>query len=166
MVLKYSQFINEAKKDKTASVELLIKLLTEKPSVKTESGTQKDAYSLEGIKKYFNENGLTNSDADEAMYQIHNLKEYKSKYKKETFDIKSFRLNKTIPFHHIGLTDKRVAEIKEKTEKQSKELAKPELEKREATKKRLLTAAKEKEDKKAERKTTERKTPSKRVAKK
>jgi hypothetical protein len=169
MVLKYSQFINEAKKDKNALVDLLVKMLKDRPKIEMGKTfpTEKDAYTIAGIKKYFVEHGMTKENADDALYYIANDKEFKDiKSKLKNFSAKNHHYNVSYPYHYMDLTAGEVSKLKEKIETESKELAKPELEKREATKKRLLTAAKEKEDKKAERKTTERKTPSKRVSKK
>ena len=167
MVLKYVEFINEAKaKDKKAIVDLLFKLLEEKPKVEMNSKTfpdEKDAYTLAGVKKYFRDHGFTSADGDDAFYYLAQDKERNSKVKH--FRAKNFHYDENCPYNYVGLTQAEVEKVKARIEKESSEMAKPEIEKREAAKKRHVAATKEKEAKKAERKTTERKTPSKRKKK-
>lgn len=163
MILKFIEFINEAKaKDKKVIIDLLFKLLEDKPKVKLDSKSypdEKDAYSLAGIKNYFKEHGLTSGDADDAFYYLEQDKERKSKVKH--FGAKNFNYDQNVPYNYIGLTDDQVEKLKSRIEAESKELAKPEIEKREANKKRLAVANKERETKKAEKKTTEKKTTTK-----
>jgi len=162
MVLKYSQFINEAKKDKNALVDLLVKMLKDKPKI--EMGKtfppEKDAYTLSGIKKYFTDHGMTKDNADDALYYIANDSEFKDiKSKLKHFSAKNHHYNESYPYYYMDLTD--VSKLKDKIEAESKELAKPEVEKRETTKKKLIASAKETEAKKPVTKTTERKTTKK-----
>ena len=169
MVLKYSQFINEAKKDKNALVELLVKILKDKPKIEMGKTfpTEKDAYTIAGIKKYFAEHGMTKDNADDALYYISNDKEFKDvKSKLKHFSAKNSHYNENYPYHYMDLNEDEVQKVKQTIEKESAEQAKPEIEKRELSKKRHLATAKEKEVKKTEKKTTERKTTSKRTTKK
>ena len=165
MILKYGDFITEAKaKDKGAIVDLLIKLLEEKPKVTLSGKTfpdEKDAYTLAGIKKYFRDHGFTSEDVDDAFYYLGQDKDKKSKVKH--FNAKNFHYDENYPYHYIGLTQAEVDKVKERIEKESQEMAKPEIEKRQAAKKKHVAAAKEREAKKADKKTTERKTPAKKT---
>lgn len=160
MVLKFIEFINEAKaKDKKIIIDLLFKLLEDKPKIKLDSKTypdEKDAYSLAGIKKYFKEHGLTSGDADDAFYYLEEDKESKAKVKH--FVAKNFNYSQNVPYNYVGLTSTQVEKLKSKIEAESKELAKPEIEKREDNKKRLAAINKERVNKKTEKKTTEKKT--------
>ena len=169
MVLKYVDFINEAKaKDKKAIVDLLFKLLEEKPKVehgsKSKYPDEKDAYTLAGVKKYFRDHGFTSQDGDDAFYYLGQDKERKAKVK--FFRAKNYTYDQSVPYNYVDLSDDEVTKVKARIEKESAEMAKPEIEKRELAKKRHVAAAKEKEAKKAEKKTTERKTPAKRTTKK
>ena len=169
MVLKYSQFINEAKKDKNALVELLVKMLKDKQKIEMGKAfpTEKGAYTIAGIKKYFSEHGMTKDNADDALYYINNDKEFKDvKSKLKHFSAKNSHYNENYPYYYMDLNEDEAKKVKQTIEKESAEMAKPEIEKRELAKKRHLVAAKEKEAKKAEKKTTERKTPTKRTTKK
>ena len=178
MVLKYSQFVNEAKKDKNAMVDLLVKILKDKPKIELGKSVEKDAYTIAGIKKYFDEHGMTKDNADDAMYAISNDKEFKDvKAQLKYFSAKNFGHNTSYPYHYIGLTAEEVTKVKEKIESSSKESSKEEIEKREVVKKKAVAAEKEKTAKKTEMKkksaaatkddkTTERKAPAKPRAKK
>jgi len=179
MVLKYSQFINEAKKDKNAMVDLLVKMLKDKPKIEMGKTfpSEKDAYTIAGIKKYFADHGMTKDNADDALYHIHNDKEFKDvKSKLKHFSAKNHYYNQSYPYHYMELTAEEVSKLKEKYESDSKEQAQPEIEKREASKKKSIDIEKEKVDKKVEAKkakaadpkdkTTERKVPAKPRAKK
>ena len=171
MVLKYSQFINEAKKDKNAMVDLLVKMLKDKPKIEMSktSPSEKDAYTIAGIKKYFEEHGMTKQNADDALYHVANDKEFREiKSTIKHFSAKNYNHDRTYPYHYIDLTTEEVSKLKEKIETESREQAKPELEKRDMVKKKVAGVAKEKEAKKAEAKkakaddkTTERKKPAK-----
>lgn len=175
MVLKYSQFINEAKKDKNAMVDLLVKMLKDKPKIEMGKTfpSEKDAYTIAGIKKYFEQHGMTKDNADDALYYISNDKEFKDvKSKLKHFSVKNHYYNESYPYHYMDLTAEEISKLKEKYEEESKEQSKPEMEKREANKKKLMSIEKEKMAKKAEAKktskdkTTERKAPAKTRAKK
>lgn len=154
MILKYGDFITEAKaKDKGAIVDLLIKLLEEKPKVTLSGKTfpdEKDAYTLAGIKKYFRDHGFTSEDADDAFYYLGQDKTKKDKVKH--FRAKNFHYDENYPYHYVDLTAAEVEKVKARIEKVGFLVG--------------LRAAKEKETKKAEKKTTERKTTAKTKTKK
>jgi hypothetical protein len=177
MVLKYSQFINEAKKDKNSMVDLLMKMLKDKPKVELSGSTEKDAYTRAGMKKYFEEHGMSKDNLDDVLYTIANDKEFKEvKAKLKDFSAKNFKYNQTVPYYYIDLSAEEIKAVKERIESGSKEAAKPEIEKREEVKKKAVAAKKEREATKkpkapakaktAADKTTERKTPAKPRAKK
>jgi hypothetical protein len=174
MVLKYSQFINESKKDKNTMVDLLVKMLKDKPKIEMGKNfvTEKDAYSIAGIKKYFVDHGMTKDNADDALYQIHNDKEFKDiKSKLKRFSAKNYHYNQSYPYHYMDLTTEEASKLKEKYESQSKEDSKPEIEKREEASKKSAAVQKDKLAKReAAKKTkaaaTERKTPAKPKVKK
>lgn len=119
-LLKFEKFF-ESKKDDL--VELLIKLLDEKPEVKTESEfypKQKGLYSLASIKKYFTSKGKTKDDADQAVNHLVNDKK---------FDLGKIEINHPLfgknPYYYTGLTkvevDKIVADYKSEMADLSKE---------------------------------------------
>jgi len=168
-VLNFNNFIiNEAKKDKSVAIDLLIKILKEKPSIKLDSKTMPDekyAYSLAGLKKYFREKGLTSQDVDDAFYNINNDKEYKSKYKLGYFGVKNQKSKLNTVYHYIDLSKEEANKLKEAINKESQEKIKPEIEKKVARKK---SVEKEKE-KVTKKRTIERKNPkptAKKTAKK
>lgn len=146
MVLKFVEFITEAKsKDKNALVELLLKLLQDKPLVKLTGGNfpdEKDAYSLSGVKKYFKDNGFTAQDADDAYYYLNQDKDKKSKVK--TIRVKNSFYNEVYPYDYMGLTSEEVLRVKNRLEGLSKENSKSEIEKRDLTKKKSLVDRKTK----------------------
>ena len=119
MILKYGDFITEAKaKDKGAIVDLLIKILEEKPKVTLSGKTfpdEKDAYTLAGIKKYFKEHGLSPEDVDDAFYYLAQDKTKKDKVKH--FTAKNFHYDERYPYHYIGLSSTEVEKVKERIEK-------------------------------------------------
>lgn len=149
MVLKFVEFITEAKsKDKNALVELLLKLLQDKPLVKLTGGNfpdEKDAYSLAGVKKYFKDNGFTAQDADDAYYYLNQDKEKKSKVK--TLRVKNLFYNEVYPYDYMDLTSNEVSVVKNRIENLSKESSKSEIEKRSLTKKKSLVDRKAKKSK-------------------
>lgn len=149
MVLKFVEFITEAKsKDKNALVELLLKLLQDKPLVKLTGGNfpdEKDAYSLAGVKKYFKDNGFTAQDADDAYYYLNQDKEKKSKVK--TLRAKNLFYNEVYPYDYMDLTSNEVSVVKNRIENLSKESSKSEIEKRSLTKKKSLVDRKDKKSK-------------------
>ena len=95
MVLRFSDFINEARKDKETLVDTLIKLLNNKPSVKTSKVTYKDVYSMSAIIQYFKDNNMSNQNATDALHTIQNSKEYKSKLK--SISIRDYKIKQIIP---------------------------------------------------------------------
>ncbi len=173
MVLKFGDFINEGKgKDKNALIALLFKLLQDKPEIKVGSTfpSEKGAYSMSGIKKYFIDNGYTREDADDTLYQLGQDKEAKAKVKH--FSAKNHYYNESYPYHYMGLSSTEVTKLKAKLEEESMEQSKPKLASREAVKKKQSEMTKKAPAKKTiERKapkdkTIERKAPKKTAAKK
>jgi hypothetical protein len=157
MILNFDDFINEAKKNKDESIDLLLKFFKEKPSIKFDSKTfpdEKDIYTLAGIKKYFVENGLEKGDVDSALYTIRNNKEYKQ-HKIEIAYAKNYHYDKQQPYLYMNLSKDQVDKAVEKLEAASKEMSKGEIEKREASKKKPATAKKT-----AAKKTTTAKKPT------
>lgn len=170
-VLKFGDFIVESKKDKSVIVDLLIKVLKEKPLIKIDSKTmpdEKGAYSLAGLKKYFRENGHTSQDVDDAFYCINNDKEYKKKYDIEYFGVRSQKSTLNTIYHYIDIPKDDVNKLKEKIKEEVALKSKPEDE-RVATMRKKAMGEKAKELAKKENakksRTTERKNPKK-VAKK
>lgn len=160
MILNFDDFVNEAKKDKDESIELLLKFFKEKPSIKFDSKSfpdEKDIYTLAGVKKYFRDKGFTNKDADDAIYHVRNNKEYKQ-HKIEIAYAKNYHYDKQQPYLYMNLSKDQVDKAVEKLEAASKEMSKGEIEKREILKKK--PAAKKATAKKATEKkpTTARKT--------
>lgn len=155
MVLKFGEFITEAKKDKGSSVEFLVKVLKDKPSIKMGDTfpNEKGAYTASGLKKYFVENGFKKSDVDDALHALANDKQFKSKYKIEYFRCKNYYYNENYPYNYMDLSKEQVEDLKSKMEEESKGQAKPKIEQREATKKKSLATKKAKEEKSVERKT-------------
>ena len=170
-VLKFNQFVNEAKADKNTSIDLLIKLLKEKPEIKMGNTfpDEKGAYSIAGIKKYFKENGLSTEDADDILYRLHNEKEFKAKYKTSSFNAKNYYYDGNYPYRYMDLTDEEVSKIKAKLESESKEQAKPKIQQRIDVKKKSENTKKAKEEAKElgkAKRSVERATPKKTAAKK
>ena len=166
-VLKFGDFIVEAKKDKSAIIDLLIKVLKEKPLIKIDSKTmpdEKDAYSLAGLKKYFRENGHTSQDVDDAFYYLHNDKEYKKKYDIGYFGVKNQKSPLNTIYHYIDISKDEANKLKEKIKEESIQKSKPEVEKKAARKKKAVAEkAKEVAKKETAKKsrTIERKNPKK-----
>jgi hypothetical protein len=164
MVLNFNDFINEAKKNKDESIELLLKFFKEKPSIKFDSKSfpdEKDIYTLAGIKKYFRDKGFDNKDVDDALYHIRTNKEYKQ-HKVEISYAKNYHYDKQQPYLYMNLSKDQVDKAVEKLEAASKEMSKGEIEKRETVKKKPVakkTTAKKTTEKKptTARKTTTRK---------
>lgn len=142
MVLKFEDFINEAKKDKDSTINLLVKILTDKPLIELNSKTfpdEKGAYTLSGLKKYFKSKGFTSGDVDDAFYTIDNNKEYKNKYKIEYFNVKNYCYDQSYPYHYMGLSKSQADKLKDELTEKSKEMAKPEIEKKVALKKKAAS---------------------------
>lgn len=151
MILKFYEFINEARKDKATLVETLVKLLTDKPTVKTKSMEHKDIYSMAAIVQYFKDNDMTNQNANDALHGLQNSRELKSKLK--NIRVKDFKNNTTYPYYYMDLTDAKAESTKKKIEEKLKKEAEPELAKRAEMRKKSAAAAKEKKEKAATRKT-------------
>jgi hypothetical protein len=152
MILKFYEFINEARKDKATLMDTLVKLLTDKPTVKTKSMDHKDIYSMSAITQYFKDNGMTNQNATDALYSIQNDRELKSKLK--NISVKDFKNNVSNPYYYMDLAESKAISAKKKIEEISKKEAEPQLAKKAEVKKRVAAAAKERK----ERRTTTRKT--------
>jgi hypothetical protein len=152
MILKFYEFVNEARKDKDTLVETLIKLLTNKPTVKTKSMDHKDIYSMAAIIQYFNNNDMTNKNATDALHALQNDKELKSKLK--DINVKDFKNKTSNPYYYMDLTDAKAESVKSKIEEKLKKEAEPELAKRAELRKKTAAVAKEKKEKSATRKAT------------
>jgi hypothetical protein len=153
MILKFYEFINEARKDKATLIDTLVKLLTDKPTVKTKSMDHKDIYSMAAIVQYFKDNEMTNQNANDAIHGLQNSRELKSKLK--YVRVKDFKNNTTYPYYYMDLTDAKAESVKKKIEEKLKKEAEPELAKRAEARRKSAAAAKEKsERKKSTKKTT------------
>lgn len=160
MILRYNEFLNEAKKAKGLSIDLLVKLFKDKPVVKLNSKSfpdQKDIYSTAGIKKYFNENGFTSTDADDAIYSISNAP-YKSKYKVDHVNVRNHHFDENYPHMYMDMTEEEVKKAKDDLEKKSADMSKPMKSKREEA---IKAAAAEKKKSTEDRKTPKRPRPKK-----
>jgi hypothetical protein len=147
MILKFNEFINEefineAKKDKKLLLDTLIKLLTDKPLVKTKTMNHREIYSMSAISQYFKDNDMTNQNASDALYNLQNDRELKSKLK--TINVKDFKNNVSNPYYYMDLSNSKAEEVKKKIEEVSKKEAEPELAKKAEVRKRVAAAAKEK----------------------
>lgn len=174
MIKKFEDFVLESRKtkDKGSLVDLLVKLLSEKPEIKLKSPnypTEKGAYSLAGMKSYFKSNGKTNAECDEAFYQMGKSKTLKV----GDFAAKNFYYDEGVPYFYMDLSKDDIQKIKDKYEKESENQAKPIVDKRKEQKKVAAASAKAKKerkqpkkgDKKAPRKTSA-KTPERAQKKK
>jgi hypothetical protein len=178
MILKFTDFINEARKSKKEITDLLGELFSKKPAVKVSDKTQKGIYSLAGIIQYFKDNGMSSQNATDALY--HFDKEFEKREKGElnkTADDKNDKeLTKTIknvsvddsklckkyPYYYVDLTKEQADKIKSELEEDSKEKAAPELAKRAEMRKKSAALSKEKKEKKpTTTKTSTRKTTTK-----
>lgn len=162
-VLKFGDFITEAKKDKSGIIVLLIKVLKEKPTIKLDSKNlpdEKDAYSLAGLKKYFRENGHTSQDVDDAFYYLNNNKEYKNKHKIESFGVKNQNSKLNTVYYYLDLKKEDAEKLKNKIKEESIEKSKPAMEKKAARKKAVVGEKGKKEVAKKTR-SVERKVPKK-----
>jgi len=178
MILKFTDFINEARKSKKEITDLLGELFSKKPAVKVSDKTQKGIYSLAGIIQYFKDNGMSSQNATDALY--HFDKEFakleKGELNKTADDKNDKELTKTIknvsvedsklgkkyPYYYVDLTKEQADKIKSELEKDSKEKAAPELAKRAEMRKKSAALSKEKKEKKpTTSKTSTRKTTTK-----
>jgi hypothetical protein len=123
-VLKYEKFL-ESKKDDL--VELLTKLFTDKPLVKTKSEfypDEKGAYSLSGIKNYFVSKGKSKDGAEQAVFTLKNDKKV---------DLKHFELNNPLygknPYYYMDMTNEEADKIKSDYSTEVKKLTKSEVDK-------------------------------------
>jgi hypothetical protein len=146
MILKFTDFINEARKDKKELTEVLRELLDKKPPVKISDKTQKDVYSMSGIIKYFKNNNLSSQNATDAIHTYQNDRELKKSFKH--ISVKDFETGKSNPYYYMDLTKEEVDKIKENLEKNSKEKAAPELAKKAEVKKKSVALSKERKEKK------------------
>jgi len=141
MVIKFTEFLNEAKKDKKVLIDTLTDLLTKKPSVKLTGTTQKDIYSIAGIIQYFKDNGMSQQNANDAIYTYQNDRELKKNLKHVS--IKDFKNGGSYPFYYLNISDSDVKALKDKIEKDGKEKAAPLIAKKEEMKKKIIAATKE-----------------------
>jgi hypothetical protein len=146
MILKFYEFINEARKDKATLIDTLVKLLTDKPTVKTKSMDHKDIYSMAAIVQYFKDNEMTNQNANDALHGLQNSRELKSKLK--YIRVKDIKNKTTNPYYYMDLTDAKAESVKKKIEEKLKKEAEPELAKRAELKRKYSASAKEKIEKK------------------
>jgi hypothetical protein len=169
MILKFGNFINEAKKNKDEIVEILTRLFKDKISVKTTNMTQKGLYSMSGIMSYFKEKGLSSQNATDALYAYQNTADLKKDLK--SISVKDYKNNTSNPYYYTSITKEEAEKIKEKIELDSKESSKAEIDKRAQAKKRAAdiskktVPAKKTAAKKTPAKSIERKTPAKRKTK-
>lgn len=153
MIKKFDEFIFESKETKEAGSSLLLKLLNDKPTVKTSSKDEKGAYSLSGMKKYFRDNGKTNDQADEAFYLLNKDKSNKI----ESIGVKDYRFNEMTPHFFIGLSKEEASSIKDDYEKEGLEKNADIIQKKKEAKKVQSAASKERRT----RKTAVKKAPKK-----
>ena len=146
MILKFTDFINEARKSKKEITDVLGELFSKKPAVKVSDKTQKGIYSLAGIIQYFKDNGMSSQNATDALYHFDKefAKREKEELNKTTDDkndkkltkkiknvsVEDSKLGKKYPYYYVDLTKEQADEIKSELEKDSKEKAAPELAKR------------------------------------
>ena len=178
MILKFTDFINEARKSKKEITDVLGELFSKKPAVKVSDKTQKGIYSLAGIIQYFKDNGMSSQNATDALYHFDKefAKREKEELNKTTDDkndkkltkkiknvcVEDSKLGKKYPYYYVDLTKEQADEIKSELEKDSKEKAAPELAKRAEIRKKSAALSKEKKEKKpTTTKTSTRKTTTK-----
>ena len=144
MVKRFFEFISEAKKDKNASLDLLKTLFSEKPKIEASGNfpSQQGMYTLSAMKIYFNQNGKSNAEADDAFHEMQNSKLIKS------ISCKNYYYNKNFPYFYTDLTKEEVAKLKSKIEMESKSSSFQAIESRENKKKILLASAKERRERK------------------
>ena len=179
MILKFTEFINEARKSKKEITDVLGELFSKKPAVKVSDKTQKGIYSLAGIIQYFKDNGMSSQNATDALYHFDKefAKREKEELNKTTDDknakeeltkkiknvsVEDSKLGKKYPYYYVDLTKEEADKIKSELEKDSKEKAAPELAKRAEMRKKSAALSKEKKEKKpTTSKTSTRKTTTK-----
>jgi hypothetical protein len=144
MIKKFDEFIFESKDTKEAGTSLLLKLLNDKPTVKTSSKDEKGAYSLSGMKKYFRDNGKTNDQADEAFYLLNKDKSNKI----QSIGAKDYKFNEMVPHFFIGLSKDETSKIKEDYEKESLDKNQDIIQKKKEVKKAQSAASKQKKSRK------------------
>jgi hypothetical protein len=133
MVLKFSEFINEARKDKKTLIETIITLLKDKPTVESSKNKYKDIYSKAAIIQYFKNNGMSIQNANDALFELENNKELKSDLK--IVKVKDYKNDISLPYYYMDLDKSKVDSIKKEIEEKSKEEAAPILAKRKEVKK-------------------------------
>ena len=158
MILKFTDFINEARKSKKEITDVLGELFSKKPAVKVSDKTQKGIYSLAGIIQYFKDNGMSSQNATDALYHFDKefAKREKEELNKTTDDkndkkltkkiknvsVEDSKLGKKYPYYYVDLTKEQADEIKSELEKDSKEKAAPELAKRAEIRKKSAALSK------------------------
>ena len=148
MILKFTDFINEARKSKKEITDVLGELFSKKKAVKVSDKTQKGIYSLAGIIQYFKDNGMSSQNATDALHAYNNDKKLKDTI--ENVEVLDYKLNKKYPYYYAieHVTKEQADEIKSELEKDSKEKAAPELAKRAEMRKKSAALSKEKKEKK------------------
>jgi hypothetical protein len=162
MILKFTDFINEARKSKKEITDALGELFSKKKAVKVSDKTQKGIYSLAGIIQYFKDNEMSSQNATDALHAYNNDKELKDTIK--NVSVEDSKLGKKYPYYYAikHVTKEEADKIKSELEKDSKEKAAPELAKRAEMRKKSAALSKEKKEKKpTTTKTSTRKTTTK-----
>jgi len=159
MILKFTDFINEARKSKKEITDALGELFSKKKAVKVSDKTQKGIYSLAGIIQYFKDNEMSSQNATDALHAYQNDKELNKTLK--YVSVKDFKSGRSNPYYYIDLTKEEADKIKSDLEKDGKEKAAPELAKKAEIRKKSVALSKEKKEKKPTTKTSTRKTTTK-----
>lgn len=159
MILKFTEFINEARKSKKEITDALGELFSKKTAVKVSDKTQKGIYSLAGIIQYFKDNEMSSQNATDALHAYQNDKELNKTLK--YVSVKDFKSGRSNPYYYIDLTKEEADKIKSDLEKDGKEKAAPELAKKAEIRKKSVDLSKEKKEKKPTTKTSTRKTTTK-----
>jgi hypothetical protein len=160
MILKFTDFINEARKSKKEITDALGELFSKKKAVKVSDKTQKGIYSLAGIIQYFKDNEMSSQNATDALHAYQNDKELNKALK--YVSVKDFKSGRSNPYYYIDLTKEESDKIKSDLEKDGKEKAAPELAKKAEIRKKSVALSKEKKEKKpTTTKTSTRKTTTK-----
>ena len=110
MILKFTDFINEARKSKKEITDVLGELFSKKTAVKVSDKTQKGIYSLAGIIQYFKDNGMSSQNATDALHAYQNDKELNKTLK--YVSVKDFKSGKSNPYYYIDLTKEEADKIK------------------------------------------------------
>ncbi len=160
MVQKYTEFINEAKKD-DAKAEI-IKMLDSKPTITMSSDkwpTEKGIYSQSAIIKFLKGKFTT----DQVLGGLNDLNNDK-KSDLKNIKVKNYYYNETYPYYFMGLTEDEAKKAKESYEEKNEVTNKGAIDKKKAVTK--MAAKKEEEKKRPAKKVAAKKMAAKKVAKK